>query len=179
MSIDPSTLVLMIINFIVLMLLLNKFLFKPVLGFMQQRQQRIDAGLEAGRKAKEIMQQKQEQISAMKAAAKKDSADRISEAVHQSEEAVKESMKARAGLIQQRRQSEAAKLYEEEEQLVTAVEQDINSFLNLLQNKIQCAAKDDGTQTDNWNDVGLEYREIVLDAMGRSGISPKGGAEQV
>ena len=49
MSIDISLLVWTIFNFFVLMLLLNHFLYKPLLNFMRERRQRIDAGIEAGR----------------------------------------------------------------------------------------------------------------------------------
>ena len=51
MQIDPSTLILTIINFVVLMVLLNRFLFKPVLTHMADRQRRIDAGLSAGQQS--------------------------------------------------------------------------------------------------------------------------------
>jgi F0F1-type ATP synthase membrane subunit b/b' len=48
MSIDISLLVWTIFNFFVLMLLLNHFLYKPLLNFMRERGQRIEAGIEAG-----------------------------------------------------------------------------------------------------------------------------------
>lgn len=51
MQIDPSTLIFTIINFVVLMVLLNRFLFKPVLTHMADRQRRIDAGLSAGQQS--------------------------------------------------------------------------------------------------------------------------------
>ena len=40
-----------IISFFLFMFLLNKFLFKPVMSFMDERKARIDAGLEEGKKA--------------------------------------------------------------------------------------------------------------------------------
>lgn len=46
LSINLSELVLTIISFFLLLFLLNKFLYTPVLKFMRERQARIDAGLE-------------------------------------------------------------------------------------------------------------------------------------
>ena len=178
MSIDPSTLVLMIINFVVLMLLLNIFLFKPVLNFMQQRQQRIDAGKNAGEKATELVQQKKDEISAMKAAARKDSAQRIAAAARESDEAVKQSVKQQAKLIEKRRQDEAAKLYAEEEQLVKAVEQDIDSFVGMLQDRLVSSTQNNKNTVDNIDKVGSEYTQIVRQAMIKSGICKEGGVEQ-
>lgn len=49
LSINLSELVLTIISFFLLLFLLNKFLYTPVLKFMRERQARIDAGLEKER----------------------------------------------------------------------------------------------------------------------------------
>lgn len=51
LSINLSELVLTIISFFLLLFLLNKFLYTPVLKFMRERQTRIDAGLEKERAA--------------------------------------------------------------------------------------------------------------------------------
>lgn len=51
LSINISELVLTIISFFLLLFLLNKFLYKPVLKFMQERQARVDAALEKQRAA--------------------------------------------------------------------------------------------------------------------------------
>lgn len=51
LSINLSELVLTIISFFLLLFLLNKFLYTPVLKFMRERQAKIDAGLEKERAA--------------------------------------------------------------------------------------------------------------------------------
>jgi F-type H+-transporting ATPase subunit b len=53
LSIDLWTAVLTIASFFLLYFLLNTFLYKPVLKFMDDRKARIDAGLEEGKKAKQ------------------------------------------------------------------------------------------------------------------------------
>ena len=52
MEINISELILTIVNFVVLMLLLNKFLYRPLVRFMDERKARIEAGLEEEAKAK-------------------------------------------------------------------------------------------------------------------------------
>lgn len=178
MSIDLSTMVLMMISFVVFMLLLNVFLFKPILTFMQQRQQKIDAGIQSGEKAKQMLSSKQEQLQAQKAAARKDSAERVSAAALETKDAVKAGMIKSSQLVESRRQSEAAKLYEEEKQLIKVVEQDIDGFLGLLQSRIAAQA-DKGTKKQPEDlTVDSGYTQAVLDAMDRSGICRKGGADR-
>lgn len=53
MNIDLWTSILTVISFFLLYFLLNTFLFKPLLKFMDERKARIDAGLEEGKKAKQ------------------------------------------------------------------------------------------------------------------------------
>lgn len=53
-----------LINFFLLMFLLNKFLFKPVLAFMDERKTRIDAGLEEGRRAQAALKENEERLAA-------------------------------------------------------------------------------------------------------------------
>lgn len=45
LSINISELVLTILSFLLLLFLLNKFLFKPVISFTEERSRRIEAGL--------------------------------------------------------------------------------------------------------------------------------------
>jgi len=63
MSIDFSVLIWTIICFVILMLLLNRFLFKPLLAVMDKRKKTISEGLEAGRRAEEEIRGKQEQLA--------------------------------------------------------------------------------------------------------------------
>lgn len=52
LQISVPEFILTIISFFLFMFLLNKFLFKPVLSFMDARKARIDAGLAKGKKAR-------------------------------------------------------------------------------------------------------------------------------
>mgnify|MGYP000782954443 CR=1 FL=1 len=52
-----------IISFFLFMFLLNKFLFKPVISFMDERKASIDAGLEEGKKARAAMAENEAQLA--------------------------------------------------------------------------------------------------------------------
>lgn len=64
LSINISELVLTVLNFLLLWFLLNKFLFKPVIRFTEERQARINAGLEAEKKVLERQQEEQRLLEA-------------------------------------------------------------------------------------------------------------------
>ncbi len=66
-SINLSELVWTIINFFLLLLLLKRFLYTPILRFMAERQARIDAGLEAQRAARESIREQEQALAAQKA----------------------------------------------------------------------------------------------------------------
>lgn len=68
LSINISELVLTIISFFLLLFLLNKFLYQPVLKFMKERQARIDAGLEKERGALAEIAESEKRIDEAKAA---------------------------------------------------------------------------------------------------------------
>lgn len=73
LSINFSELVLTIISFFLLLFLLNKFLYTPVLKFMRERQARVNASLEKERLAQEEASALEAQINA-DLAAKRDEA---------------------------------------------------------------------------------------------------------
>lgn len=68
LSINISELVLTIISFFLLLFLLNKFLYTPVLKFMRERQARIDASNEAARLAQSEADELSSRIDGDKAA---------------------------------------------------------------------------------------------------------------
>jgi len=84
-----------IINFFLLLFLLNKFLYKPVLKHMDERKARIDAGLNQGKEAEKAMAESKEafanelsqsgaeareKISAARSEAEKAKSERLAEA---------------------------------------------------------------------------------------------------
>ncbi len=61
LSINISELILTFVSFYIMLVLLKKFLFVPLITFMDQRQERIDAGLQKGKEAEEKVLQVQQQ----------------------------------------------------------------------------------------------------------------------
>ncbi len=64
-SIDPAVLLLQIVGFVILYLVLRRFLFRPLLGVMQQREKEIAEALDAGERARvvgEAREQGREQV---------------------------------------------------------------------------------------------------------------------
>lgn len=55
-GLDPLLLLAQIVNFLILLYLLNKFFFKKVLNFLREREQKISAGLEAAKKGEELLE---------------------------------------------------------------------------------------------------------------------------
>ena len=66
-SINISELIWTVINFFLLMFLLNRFLYKPVISFMEKRQARIDAGLQEEQDAKTCIEKNDERLQEKKA----------------------------------------------------------------------------------------------------------------
>lgn len=72
LSINPSELIWTILGFFALLFLLNRFLFQPLVRFMDERQARIDAGLNEEREARSaieaeergLAQEREEQLRA-------------------------------------------------------------------------------------------------------------------
>jgi len=61
LGINPMFLLFQIVNFIVLAVLLRIFLYKPVMGMLEQRRQRIEKGLEDARAAEEARAKAEEE----------------------------------------------------------------------------------------------------------------------
>jgi F-type H+-transporting ATPase subunit b len=59
LSINISELIWTVINFLLLLLLLKRFLYRPICEFMDARQARIDAGLEKEQAAQEALRAEQ------------------------------------------------------------------------------------------------------------------------
>lgn len=79
LSINPSELVWTIINFFLLLFLLKRFLFDPISDFMDQRQARIDAGVNAEHQAKQALEENARELSEQKAEARREAAALLNE----------------------------------------------------------------------------------------------------
>ena len=108
-SINISELIWTVINFFLLFFLLNRFLYKPVLSFMEARQARIDAKLREEEEAKACIEDNdariQDEMARSREEAKKLLALNAEEIEKHNAEVLQEAKKASA---QNRKDSEAA-----------------------------------------------------------------------
>lgn len=132
MSIDPSVLIWTIINFILLMILLNRFLFKPILAFIKKRQQQIDDGISAGKKSDELFKNKEQELSEKLSTAKQDFSERSNKAVNnalsESEKAILQAEKDSASV----RLAKTQQITDEETELKQLLENNIPSYINVF-----------------------------------------------
>ena len=104
MSLDLSVIVWTILTFGVLMLVLNRFPFRPVRAFMQQRQERIDRGLAAAQAAgdkrrkleEQLQEERQQAFQARRRAAEEETLRRKKETLRKLEQARSEAESRRA-----------------------------------------------------------------------------------
>lgn len=62
MTLDLWTVILTIVSFFLLYFLLNTFLFKPIIRFMDDRKARIEGGLEEGKMARQAKEENRRQL---------------------------------------------------------------------------------------------------------------------
>lgn len=86
LTINISELLLTVLSFFVLMFLLNKLLYKPVISFREQRQSRVDASFERERLAKEQQAKLEEEIRQQRSAKLKEAEGIAAQASSQAEE---------------------------------------------------------------------------------------------
>ncbi len=120
-SINISELIWTVINFFLLYFLLNRFLYRPLISFMEQRQAGIDAKVQEKLEAQERVRENDERLAEEKAKSR-DEAKRIlnqaeseleqrrSEALLKAQETSAQERKDAEAALEQRRQQTAEKL---------------------------------------------------------------------
>jgi len=87
LNIDLAVLFQQSVAFLILLLLLRRYLFGPLLGIMSQREQEIAEGLESAAKAKEELARMDEERGRLLAAAREEGRQQVQQAVREGEEA--------------------------------------------------------------------------------------------
>ena len=120
-SINISELIWTVINFFLLLFLLKRFLYTPILRFTAERQARIDAGLEAERAARAQLAENEERLAGKKAESRQEAkrivqrveqaaSQRREEALRQAREEADEARKREADRLELQRREEAERL---------------------------------------------------------------------
>lgn len=104
LSINISELILTIISFFLLMFLLKKLLYDPVISFMEARQARIDAALDEARLADERLQQAESENEQQLEQARQNAARMIADGKTKDEQSLVEA----AGILDKKAESASA-----------------------------------------------------------------------
>ena len=108
-SINISELIWTVINFFLLLFLLNRFLFKPVTSFMENRQARIDAKLKEEQDAKAVIEENDERLLEEKARSREEAKTILAQNAEELEKRNAETMQeAKKASVQNRKTSEEA-----------------------------------------------------------------------
>ena len=117
-SINLSELIWTIINFFLLMFLLKRFLYTPILRFMAARQARVDAGLAEERSAQAQVQENDQRLAAEKAESREEAKHILNsagDAARQRREETLSRAQAAAGKARAQAQADLAASREDEE----------------------------------------------------------------
>ena len=87
LSLDPAVLLLQIVGFVVLFLLLRRYLFGPLLEVIRQREREVEEGLEASKRAKEELARVEEEKERVLTEAREQGREQVRRAVREGEEA--------------------------------------------------------------------------------------------
>jgi F-type H+-transporting ATPase subunit b len=87
LSLDWAVLVLQIVAFAILFLVLRRFLFRPLLGVMEQREKEIADALEAGERAKQELARLDQEHERMLVSAREEGRQQVRLAVQEGEQA--------------------------------------------------------------------------------------------
>ena len=108
-SINVSELIWTVINFLLLLFLLNRFLFKPVTTFMADRQARIDAGLRKEQDAKDEIEKNNERLLEEKARSREEARQLLTRNTEELEAYSAETLReAKKTAVQNRKEKEEA-----------------------------------------------------------------------
>ena len=132
LSINFSELIWTIINFFLLFFLLKRFLFDPVCRFMDERQARVDAGLEAERQAQEDLKENDRELAEQRAEAQRQAKELLDAAAAQDAKRASEAFVKARGDAEALQESEQAALQQRrarEEEALAAKGPELASLL--------------------------------------------------
>jgi F-type H+-transporting ATPase subunit b len=165
LGLNPVSIVIHAVNFIILLLVLRRYLFKPVLGMLDERARRIRDSTEAAERAREES-----------ARAEQERGEVLKEARRQAEEIVNRAMQEADGLRSEARkaaQEEAQRIISRAEQEATAERQQAMQELRaqVADLAVLAAGRVIGRSLDDHAHRAL-VEEFLADGDGRADSSP-------
>ncbi|MCQ2557878.1 MAG: hypothetical protein MJ135_02050 [Oscillospiraceae bacterium] len=123
LSINPSEVIWTIVNFFLLFFLLNRFLYRPLLRFMDERAARLNSGAENKEIAKTAIMEAEAEAEALCAAAESEAATQMRKAEEENDRLDKEAVRnarAAAKVARAAAHQDAGRIAKEEENELAA-----------------------------------------------------------
>lgn len=162
LGIKPSLLITQIVNFAILLFLLQRFLYKPVLNMLQDRRERIREGLAEAERVRAEAEEQRKEYEEELAQQRQESQKRIQQAMQASEEA-REEIIAEARQEAERIKEQAREEIEyERRQALEQLRTEVADLSILAAQKILDGAIDEQAQRDLIQDFIDEELEKEL-----------------
>ena len=125
-----------IINFFILMFLLNKFLFKPIIKVMDQRRAKIEEGLKAGEDANKAMEENEKKLEEELAASAGEARQIIAEARSESDKEKSKVLEETHKQVSEMRKEVKEHIDAEETTARDTLKEEIPDLVSVLTNKL-------------------------------------------
>ena len=136
LSINISELIWTVINFFLLLLLLKRFLYTPVIRFMEERAARVQAGLQAEREAQSALEETAERLAEQKAEARRQAHEIAARAEKESEAQSAEALQAAREQARDRFQTGSKELAGQQEREESALQGEKDALAELLSRQL-------------------------------------------
>lgn len=134
---DPSVMLVVFVVFLITMFFLNSFVFRPLLDFMTQREQKIASDLESANKEDNELKQLEMQIKDVLNKAKMEATTLRDEQIQQAKDNANAKI-ARIQLENREKMDEfVAKLHQSKEQMKSELKSNCNDISSLIVAKIK------------------------------------------
>jgi F-type H+-transporting ATPase subunit b len=145
LGLDPSVLLLQVVAFVILYLLLRRYLFRPLFAVMAQRQAAIKEGLAAGEQAKTELARIDQERARLLAEAREQGREQVRQAVREGEQA-REQILAEARVESQEMRERARRALElEREEAALALRRQVVELALLAADKAVLRRLDEET----------------------------------
>lgn len=135
-GVNTGDIVVQLVSFIILLILLRKFAFGPLMGIMKKREEHIANEIEAAEKARQEAQKvAAEQAEALKAA-RQDAAELIENAKKLGEQQQKDIIEAAKVEATRLKDAAVKEIQQEKDQAITALREQVASLSVLIASKV-------------------------------------------
>lgn len=164
LGINLGYLLVQIFNFLILLVVLRAWVFKPVLGLLEDRRERIAQGLEDARVAEEAREKAEEEAEEIIAEAQQEANKRVREATTRAEEAARDIRSAAEEEANEIRESAAAEAEQAKQEALGELRGQIASLAMAAAQKLIGEALDERRQRALIDEFfsGVTQGEVVV-----------------